>query len=422
MYAKHYNAAGEEIPIKKVWCGSPDTTYVFWGNITPVRDSRTGEIIHEGVEAVGRAVLFWRSFLQWVGGVGIILLFASILPALGVGGKVLLQAEQTGPLKSSLTPRLKETAAHLWKIYFGWSVLQVFLLMWTNEEMPLFDAVTITFSTLSTGGFSVKNASIGAYQNEWTEWIIILFMIVGSINFTLYFYALSGRFYRIYDLEFFLYMAILAVACAICYPLLIGTSEELLTGVSKIFDWGEAVRLGTFQVVSAATSTGFATANFDMWPYSVQALMLIMMFVGGMSGSTAGGIKIIRHYLLFRIAQNKVESLFQPEAVRSIRVGERDVDSSSAIMVLCFFLVVIASGVLGTFIYILIGLDPETALGAVGCMLNNTGLAFRMGGPLESFAFLSNFGLIFSSILMILGRLEFFAVLAILVPAFWKNK
>lgn len=422
MAAKQYDAEGEEVPIKKIWCASPEEMYVYWGNIPPVKDSRTGEVIHEGVEAVSRAVLFWRSELQWLGGMGIIFLFATILPALGVGGKVLFQSEQTGPMKNSLTPRLKETAAHLWKIYLGWTVLQIILLMWTNDQMPLFDATNIAFSTISTGGFSIKNASIGAYQNNATDWIVIIFMIIGSVNFSLYFYVLSGKFFKLYDPELFLYMAILGVACAIGFPLLVGTPQELLSGVSKIFDWGDAIRIGVFQIVSANTSTGFAVANYDKWPHAVQALLLIMMFVGGMSGSTAGGIKIIRHYMLFRIAQYRIESLFRPDTVRNFRIGDREIDNNSSILVLCFFLTVISVAVLSTFIYILIGIDPETALGAVACMLNNTGAAFKMAGPTESFAFLTNFGMIFSSILMILGRLEYFAVLAILVPAFWKQK
>lgn len=422
MAPKLYNNHGQEVAYEKVWNGSPDTTYVYWGNITPVRDARTHEVIHEGVEAVGKAILFWRSFLQWLGGVGIILFFASILPALGAGGKVMLQAEQTGPLKSSLTPRIRETAAHLWKIYIGWTVLQVVLLMWTNEEMPFFDAVTITFSTISTGGFSIKNASIGAYQNVWTEWIVIIFMIIGSINFSLYFYALSGKFYRLYDPELLLFFALIAVACIIGIPLIVGTSEDLLTGISQIFNWTDSIRLGMFEIISCMTSTGFAVANYDQWPHAFQALLLILMFVGGMSGSTAGGIKVIRHLILFKVTQHKVESLFRPETVRSLRVGDHEVDSSSANMVLCFFYIYLSLSVLSTFIYILIGIDPQTALGAVGCMVNNTGAAFRMAGPSESFAFLSNFGLIFSSILMILGRLEFLAILAILVPAFWKQK
>lgn len=422
MTAKKFNAQGEEIPIKKVWCGAKDTTYVYWGNINPVRDLRTGEIVHEGVEAVGRALLFWRSTLQWLGGMGIILLFAAILPALGVGGKVLFQAELTGPIKGSLTPRLRETASHLWKIYFGWTVLEIILLMVTNEDMKWFDAITISFSTLSTGGFSVRNASIGAYNNSWTEWVVIIFMIVGSINFTLYFYVLVGKFYRIYEPEFILYMIILTLACAFAIPFLFGTPEYLLSGVNKLFDWNDSIRIGIFQILAAGTSTGFSVVNYDEWPYTLQTILIIMSYVGGMSGSTAGGVKVIRYYMLFKIAQYKVESIFRPETVRTFRVGDRSVDSSSTILVLCFFLVVVSISVFSNLIFIMMGLDPETAIGAVSCMLNNTGVAFRMAGPTESFGFLSNFGLIFSVILMVFGRLEYFAVLAVLVPAFWKQK
>lgn len=422
MTAKKFNDTGEEIPIERVWPGPIDTTYIFWGNIDPVREPRSGEIIAEGIEAVSKAILFWRSMLNWLGGGGIILLFAAILPALGVGGKVMFQAETTGPVKSSLTPRLKETAAHLWKIYIGLTLLEVFFLMWTNEELPFFDAITISFATISTGGFSVKNASIGAYQNNWTEWVVIIFMILGSINFTLYFYALYGKFYKVYDPELFLFVAILFVACALGIPYLIGTSEFLLSGVSHIFNWSDAIRVGTFQIVTAATTTGFVTADYDKWPYAFQAIMLIMSYVGGMSGSTSGGIKIVRHYILFKIAQYKVESLFRPETIRSFRIGNNEVSSNNAIFVLVFFLTVISISVFGTLLYIMNGVDPETSIGLVTCMLNNTGFAFRMAGPTESCAFLTNFGLSLSVILMILGRLEFFAVLAILVPAFWKQK
>jgi trk system potassium uptake protein TrkH len=199
MCPKKYDPeTGQEVPYVKNFCGIHDVTYIYWGNIDPVIDDKTGEVLFTGIEAVGKSLLFWRSCLQWLGGMGIILLFAAILPALGVGGKVLFQAELTGPLKSSLTPRLKETAAHLWKIYFGLTLLEVVILMATNDAMSLFDAITISFSTVSTGGYSVNNQSIGFYQNAWTNWVVIVFMIAGSINFTLFFYAFKGKFYRIW--------------------------------------------------------------------------------------------------------------------------------------------------------------------------------------------------------------------------------
>jgi trk system potassium uptake protein TrkH len=423
MTAKTYDMqTGEEIPIIRTFCGSPDVEYRFYGTIEPIRDPISREIVLEGVEAVGKGLLFWRSLTQWLGGVGIVVLFIAILPALGAGGRILFQAEVPGPLKDSMTPRIKEAAMQLWRIYCGLTAIQVVLLLATNPQMSLFDAVTISFSTLSTGGFSVRNTSIEYYHNSATEWIVLIFMIFGGINFTLYFYILRGKFYRIYEPEFFCYLAVILIGAIFAAWQLVGTPYVLLDGsIEGNFTMGNAIRHGMFQTVSTQTSTGFATANYDSWPYILQTLMLILMFVGGMSGSTAGGIKIMRHYMLFRIAQTKVESLFRPYNVQTFRVADKEVDVSVSTMVLCFFLILITLSVIGTFVYILDGIDPQTSLGLVGCTINNVGLAFRMASPANSFAFMSDFSLMWSSLLMIAGRLEFFVVLAVLVPAFWKK-
>jgi len=423
MTAKTYDTqTGEEIPIIRTFCGSPDVEYRYYGTIEPIRDPISNEIVLEGVEAVGKGLLFWRSFTQWLGGVGIVVLFIAILPALGAGGRILFQAEVPGPIKDSMTPRIKEAAVQLWRIYCGLTLIQVVLLMATNPQMSLFDAVNISFTTLSTGGFSVRNTSIEYYQNNATEWVILLFMILGGINFTLYFYILRGKFYRIYEPEFFWYLAVILITAVFATWQLVGTPYIHNDGsVEGNFALGDAIRNGMFQMVSTQTTTGFVTANYDTWPYILQTLMLILMFVGGMSGSTAGGIKIMRHYMLFRIAQAKVESLFRPYNVQTFRVADKEVDLSVANMVLCFFLILITLSVIGTFIYILDGIDPQTSLGMVGCMVNNVGMAFRMAGPANSFAFMSDFSLMWSSLLMIAGRLEFFVVLAVLVPAFWKK-
>jgi len=422
LHAKEYDQeTGKEIPIQKVFCGSHTTVYKFYGTVEPVRDSN-GKIIHEGIEAVSKALLFWRSFTQWFGGMGIIVLFVAILPVLGVGGKLLFQAEVPGPVKDALTPRIKDTAITLWKIYLGLSFLQMGALMITNPDIPLLDAVTITFSSVSTGGFTIRNASIGHWDNPNTELVVLIFMFLGSINFSFYFHSLRGKFYRVYEPELFLYIILLLLSCGFASYLLVGTHNILADGQpGGILGVGQAIRYGFFQIVSTHTSTGFVTADYDVWPYAVQVLMLITMFLGGMSGSTAGGMKIIRHLMLFRIAQYKVESLFRPENVRKLRVGKREVNKDTALMVLSYFLIVIAISVISTFIFVLNGLDPESALSLVALLINNIGIGFRMASPLDTCAFLSDFGLIFSSILMILGRLEFLAVLAVLVPAFWKQ-
>lgn len=419
---KYDPQTGVEIPIVKKYQGLLNTSYSFYGTIKPVRDPATGAIVAEGIDAISKPILYWRSFLQWLGGGGVIVLFVAILPVLGVGGKFLFQTEVAGPIKDPLTPRIKETAITIWKIYLGLTVLQIMLLMTTNPKMEWLDAITLTFATLSTGGFGIHSTNVAYYQNPTTEWIIIIFMILGSINFYLYFYVAKGKLYKIFEPEFLLYAAVLLFTCSLASWYLVGSPEKLiLDDQGQIFDSSDAIRYGTFQIVSAITSTGFFTANYDYWPYVVQALMLIVMFIGGMSGSTAGGIKIIRHYMLFRICQDKVEALFRPSQVRTFKVGNREVDPGVTLMVLCYFFLAMAVAVAGTFLYILDGIDPQTALGLVACMENNTGLAFRVAGPEDSCAFMSNFSYMLSSLLMILGRLEYFALFAMLVPSFWKQ-
>lgn len=423
MQAKNFDpTTGEEIPIKDVVKGDLDTYYEYYGTINPVRDPATGKILYTGIEAVGKAVLFWRSFIQWLGGLGVVVVFVAILPVLGIGSKVLYRAEVAGPVKDTLTPRVAETAMQLLKIYAGLTIAEIILLMMTNDQMPLFDAITISLTTLPTGGFSIKNASIGFYNNAYTEIVVMIFMLCGGINFALYYYVLKGKFFKIYDLEFILFIIFTVLSCSLASWYLIGTETTLLTGekIPALPFW-DAVRYGYFQVISSNTTTGFSTVDFDTWPFPVQIIMVIMMYVGAMSGSTTGGIKTIRHYMLFRIAQDKVESIFRPENVRSFRVGEREMGSETAIMVLCFFLTLMAVSVASTFLLVLDGIDPETAFSVTACSINNVGLAFRAAGPTESFAFLSDFGAILQSLTMLLGRLEFFAVLAILVPAFWKH-
>jgi len=423
MQAKKYNPeTGEEIPIVKQFCGARPTIYQYWGTIEPVRDPDTGVVVYEGIEAVSKALLFWRSMSQWLGGMGIVVLFVAILPALGVGGKVLFQAETPGPIKDSLTPRIKETALNLWKIYLGLSLMQVLCLMLTNQNIGIYDALTITFSTMSTGGFTTKNGSIGAFGNVYTEWIVIIFMVLASVNFSLYFFTLRGKFYRVYEPEFILFLFLLAISVGIASTLLVGTESTVVHGQPHgTFSLHQAIRHGAFQISSVMTTTGFVTADYDLWPYSLQALMLILMFVGGMAGSTAGGMKVMRQYMLFKIAQFRVESLFRPEAVKRFKLGEREVDHGVALTVLVFFLLVVSIAAFSTLIFIFEGIDPETSLSLATLLINNVGIGFRMASPTESFAFLSDFALMLSSVIMIFGRLEFFAVLAVMVPAFWQK-
>jgi len=251
----------------------------------------------------------------------------------------------------------------------------------------------------------------------------MVFMMVGSINFALYFHCLRGKFYRIYQPEFWLYLGIVIVSCLVSVFNLVGTPNTTLFGTEEgVFGWWQAIRYGCFQSISAQTSTGFATANYDLWPFVNQVQMLLVMYVGSMAGSTGGGIKVIRHYMLGRILHYKLESIYRPFAKRTLRINGRTIANNAVTTVLCFYMVVMICSGLGTFLLTADGVDPATAFATNTCMLNNIGIAFRMGGPMESFAFLSPMAKIFSSLWMVLGRLEFFAVLVLLVPGFWKKK
>lgn len=424
MQAKQFDPkTGAEVPIVKKVPGVIETTYIYSGTLAPLRDPQTGNIIAEGFEGVSRAILFWRSFMQWLGGGGIIVLFVAILPALGAGGKVLFQTDVPGPRKETQTPRIKETAYQLWMIYLVLTILIILLFVLTNSSLEWLDVITLTFGSLSTGGFSIHDASVNYYDSAATDWAVIIAMLIGSISFSIYYSIWTGRFYKVFTSELLLYGAILVVSCGLAALYLSAGPDTPLVGEkTPFYSLGNAIRDGTFQVVSSITTTGFTTTNYDKWPYVVQAILLLVMYVGGMSGSTSGGIKIIRHLILFKIAQHKIETLFRPKMVRRLLIEGREVDEGAMFMVLTFLLLLLACATLGTFIYIMDGLDLESAFATVACMINCTGLSFRAGGPGGSFAFLSDFSLFLSSVLMILGRLEFFAVLALLVPAFWRQE
>ena len=400
-----------EIPIHITNPHVPGKTYTYWGTVAPIRDPSTGLILYSGVEAVSKALLLWRSLLQWMGGIGIIVIFLTVLPALGVGGKFLYQIEMTGPIKEGLTPRVRDTASRIWKLYLFFTLLQIVLLLFTNSQMPFFDAFCTSLSTISTGGFSVRNDSIASYGNTATSAIVIAFMVVGSINFSLFFHAMRFKFFRIYVPDFFLFVSIAILGCVLV--------SSYLMGISSVY---EAFYLGSFQALSMQTTTGFTIADYDAWPFAPQMFMLLLMFIGGMSGSTAGGIKTSRFYILYKIVLHRLESLYRPDSVRKLRVGNVEVDDKNALTVLSFFCIVAFFTVVGCVALVLDGIDPETSLGLIASLMNNVGSAFRAAGPSGSCLFLSDFSKILSTFWMLLGRLEFYVVLLLFLPDFWRNR
>jgi trk system potassium uptake protein TrkH len=424
LQAKNFDPiTGEEIPLRTTVASALPVQYTYYGTVAPLRDAN-GKIIRSGVEAVSRGLLFWRSFMQWIGGIGIVVILMTILPTLGVGGKVIYETEVAGPLKSSLAPRLQDTAILLAKVYVILTLIQIGLLLATNPSLPLFDAVNIGFATISTGGFSIRNNGIADYHSEMTEWIVIVFMIIGSISFVHYVNIAHGKLRRLLEPELVTFLLILCIGSAIIALNLFGTPKIPLTDdpAQGVYSLTETIRYSIFQFVSTNSTTGYATANIDHWPFLSQALLLVAMWIGGMSTSTAGGIKIMRHMILFRVALQKIELVFRPRTVSTLQIGHSAIDIQRASTILCYFLIVIALSVAGTLLFIANGIDPDTAISAIGCFINNTGIGFRAAGPADSFAFMPFFSKIVAIIWMVLGRLEFFALLILFIPAFWRGE
>jgi trk system potassium uptake protein TrkH len=417
--AKRFDQTGNEVAIQKTACNQ--RLYSYWGNLTPIINPHTGAKL-EGYEAVNKAILLWRSLTSWLGGIGIIVVFVAFLPALGVEGKFLFQTEMLGAVKEGLTPRIKQAALMLFKIYMGLTLLQATLLLFTNAQMPFLDALTIAFSTASTSGFLIHANSIGHYQNAFTEGITLLFMWLAGLNLTLYYYLLKGKIYRLFEPEFIFYNLLILFFSLFATWMLVGQPRFSLSGDSLgLYSFTSALQDSFFQMVSAQTTTGMYTINYEAWPEALQMLIIVAMAMGAMSGSTSGGIKLVRIYMLLQIAKNKIKSLFQPKTIRILRIGQKEIDASTATAALSFFFLVVTFFIISIFVYALDHIDFETAVTLSLSMVTNSGFGFRLNGPQGSLAFLSPPVAYFSAFMMTLGRLEFFAMLALFLPTFWKE-
>jgi trk system potassium uptake protein TrkH len=387
----------------------PSFTDAFFETISGF--TTTGASILSNVEAMPPSLLFWRALTQWLGGMGFIVLSLAILPFLGVGGMQLFRAEVPGPVADRLTPRITQTAKILWGVYVLFSLIQTLLLLLGG--MSLLDALCHTFATMATGGFSTRNASVGAYQSAYIDWVIIIFMFIAGVNFSLHYRALRGdvKVYR-FDREFVLYTGIVLVATALVF---VSNLLYLYT------DSERALRDAFFQVVSIQTTTGFATADYELWSFFAQYLLLMLMFVGGSAGSTAGGIKVIRLYLVVKFIMNEFTRLLHPQAVVSVRVRRAPVSREIVTNVVGFFALYIAFFVVGVAVITLFGQDLETAIGAVAATLGNVGPGLGNVGPMDNYGFLPDVSKWTLSILMLLGRLELFTVAILLTPAYWRR-
>ena len=371
----------------------------------------TGASVLTPIEGNPYAILFWRDFIQWLGGMGIIVLVVAILPALGAGGMQLFKSEVPGPEPDRLKPRIKETAKLLWEVYIIISALQVACLYFTG--MSLFDALTHMFGTMPTGGFTPRNLSVGAYNNPIFDTIIIVFMFIAGANFTLHYKALHGNVKSlIKDREFLFYTGV------ILFSILAITTQLRLYIYNSIFT---ALRYASFQVVSIATTTGFVTTDYDIWPAFSKSVLLILMFVGGCAGSTGGAIKNIRVLLLLKQAYREFHKLIHPKAITPIRLGDKTVSEEVMRNITSFFFLYILIFVICTFIMSILGLDIVSAMASVAATLGNVGPGLGLVGPAQNYALIPPLGKITLILCMLLGRLEIYTVLILVIPEFWKK-
>jgi len=371
----------------------------------------TGSSILTNIEALSKGLLFWRSFIQWLGGMGIIVLSVAILPFLGLGGMQLYKAEVPSPVPDKLKPRIRDTARILWKVYVLISLAEVILLMLGG--MDLYDALCHTFTTMPTGGFSTKNASIAHFDSAYFDIIFIIFMILAGINFSLHYQMLRGKplaFWRDAECRFF--FGVVIILTAIVSFNIYGSVYEKV---------GQAIRYGAFQVVSIVTTTGYATADYEKWPAMSQLILLLCMFLGASAGSTGGGVKCLRVMLCFKFCYKELFSIIHPHAVTHIKISGKTVPEDVMRSILGFLALYIGIFALSSVLLAGLGVDFVTSFGAVAACLGNIGPGFGLVGPVDNYAQIPYLGKWLLIWCMLLGRLEVFTVIIFLVPEFWRK-
>ncbi len=393
--------------------------YLFTGTFDNVIDcffetvsgfTTTGSTVMIDIERNSRAVLFWRSLTQWLGGMGIIVLFIAVLPRIGMGAKKLFESEVPGPITSSFRPKLKETSSILWKIYLGFTAAEIILLI--IFDVGFYDSICHSLTTMATGGFSTKAASIAHYNSVGVDIIVTIFMFFAGINFYLYYVAVRGNFKTFFkDVEFKFYAGIMII----CTFLI--TFDILLIHP----DFWHALRMAVFQTVSIGTTTGFGTDDFNLYPSFSKTLLVMLMFIGGSAGSTAGGMKVSRLIVLLKSIKDELIKASHPHIVRAVKIGGHTIPKEVRQGILVFFATVMSVFAFGTLVMTSLGLDIITASTAVAATFFNIGPGLERVGSVEHYAHIPAFGKLFLSFLMILGRLELVTVLTVLLPHFWRR-
>lgn len=381
----------------------------------------TGSTVIQDIEAQPKSLLFWRALSEWLGGAGIVVLFVAVLPYLGAGGKQLFKTESTGTDPHGITPRIKDTAAMLYKTYLALTISMVVALMLAG--MTFFDAICHTLTTLSTGGFSTRQASIAAFDSVAIESVVFVFMIIGGTSLTLIFmFYNKGWRDPFKDTEWRVFVGIILLLTLILTAnLTLGTHYINDVPQEESYSTGYSLRIAAFQTVAILTGTGFAIHDFDQWPHFSRMILFVAMFFGGCAGSTAGGIKIVRIVMLAKIAFWRIENTFRPKTVRAIRIGKHVIDDDTRKSVHAFFVIYVGWFVFGAVFMSGLGLPFESAMASVAATLNNVGPGFDMVGPTQDYSQIPPLGKLFLSLCMVLGRLELFSICVLFLPAFWRR-
>lgn len=371
----------------------------------------TGATVLTGLDSMPKAILYYRQQLQWVGGMGIIVLAVAVLPMLGIGGMQLYRAETPGPVKDAkLTPRIAGTAKALWYIYLSLTIACT--LAYWSAGMTLFDAVTHAYSTVAIGGFSTHDASIGYFDSPVIEAICAIFMLIAGVNFTLHYVAFNnfGLSHYFRDPEFKTYLLLIGITALVCFLYLVW---------SQVFTLESSIRNAIFQAISVGTTAGFTTTNFNLWPAFLPVLLLLTSFVGGCAGSTGGGMKVIRVLLLFKQGFREIKKLIHPRAIFVIKLGKQPLDNNIIEAVWGFFAAYVFLFVIMLLALMADGLDQITAFSAVAACMNNLGPG--LGDVALNYAGIGDFSKWVLCFAMLLGRLEIFTLLVLFVPAFWRR-
>ncbi len=392
-----------------VYGAIPNYTDAFFETMSGF--TTTGATILTDIEVVPAGLLFWRSLTQWLGGMGIIVLSLAILPILGIGGMQLFSAEVPGITKDKLHPRVRETAKRLWGIYVILTGTEMILLL--IGGMNLFDAITHSFTTMATGGFSTKNASTAYFQSPFIQYVFILFMIFAGMNFTIHYLAFHGKFeFLKMNTEFRFYIIFIFVTAAVIAIIHLPHVD---------FHWEESIRQSLFHVTSIVTTTGYVSSDYENWAPFSRMIFFALLFMGGCAGSTGGGIKFARHYVLIKNGLLELKRLIHPRAVIPVRFNGKAVSADIISNVQAFFIFYIGLTVIGAVLLSLTGIDFITAAGAVATCIGNVGPGIGTVGPVSNFAHLPDVAKWILSFYMLLGRLELFTVLLIFSPAFWHK-